>query len=199
MNEDFPTEKAGDTASDTPACAANCACRSGAGPAERGLLNPTFVLDALRRPPRIWIRGIATGLLAGILTAVVMIALKKNGLSPVPAPLGLAFANALMHRHVPLPVGIGFHLAYVTFWGTAFVLVAWPRFTWRRVVVLSAALYLFALLVFVPLVGWGIFGSAVGPRVAGGLAVTHALFAAFLWLSCRLVFPRRRGGGGTSV
>lgn len=148
-------------------------------------------LKPLHRPPSVWLRGIAAGLLTGILAAVVMIALKKNGFSPVPMPLGLAFADTLLHKHLPLPIGLAFHLAYVAFWGTVFVLFAHPRLTVGRIAVLSLALYLFALLVFVPVVGWGVFGVGVGPRVAGGLAITHALFGLFLWLSCRLVFLRR--------
>lgn len=179
-----------------PACALDCACRGGAAGRERGFLGAA-ILKPLHCPPSVWLRGIAAGLLTGILAAVVMIALMKNGLSPMPAPLGLAFVNTLFHRHMPLPLGILFHLAYVTFWGTVFVLFAHQRTSALRVAVLSGALYLFALLVFVPLVGWGIFGTAVGPRVAGGLAITHALFGLFLWLSCRLPFLRRRDGDKT--
>lgn len=175
-------------------CALDCGCRGGSARHERGFISADL-LKPLHQPWVVWLRGIAAGLLTGILAAVVMIALKKNGLSPVPMPLGLAFADTLFHRHLPLPVGIVFHLAYVTFWGTVFALFAHPRLTLARVAALSAALYLFALVVFVPVVGWGFFGAAVGPRVAGGLAITHALFGLFLWLSCRLVFPQRRAPG----
>lgn len=150
-------------------------------------MNAVLQPKSFLAPKRFW-KAVAAGLITGVLAAVVMIVLKKNGLSPVPAPLGLAFADTLLHRHLPLPVGLVFHLAYVTFWGTAFVLFAYPRLSAARIAVLSAALYVFALLVFVPIVGWGIFGVKVGPGVAGGLAITHALFGLFLWLSCRWLF-----------
>lgn len=189
MNESDPKDAPRE--SQTPSCALDCGCRGGSARHERGFISADL-LKPLHQPRAVWLRGIAAGLLTGILAAVVMIALKKNGFSPVPMPLGLAFANTLLHKHLPLPVGLVFHLAYVTFWGTVFVLFAHPRLTLARVAVLSAALYLFAMMVFVPVVGWGFFGAAAGPRVAGGLAVTHVLFGLFLWLSCRLLFPRRR-------
>lgn len=178
----------------TPSCALDCGCRGGPARHERGFINADF-LKPLHQPRSVWLRGIGAGLLTGILAAVVMIVLKKNGFSPVPMPLGLAFADTLLHKHLPLPIGLVFHLAYVTFWGTAFVLFAHPRLTLARIAALSAALYLFAMAVFVPVVGWGFFGAAVGPRVAGGLAITHALFGLFLWLSCRLLFRRRSSPG----
>lgn len=187
MNEPDPKDTVRE--SQTSSCALDCGCRGGPAGRERGFLSADF-LKPLHQPRPVWLRGMAVGLLTGILAAVVMIALKKNGFSPVPMPLGLAFADTLLHQHLPLPVGLIFHLAYVTFWGTAFVLFAHPRLTLARIAVLSAALYLFALAVFVPVVGWGFLGAAIGPRIASGLAITHALFGLFLWLSCRLLFRK---------
>ena len=196
MNQ--PNPKSTTRASDAPSCALDCGCRGGPAGRDGGFVSADF-LKPLHQPRSVWLRGIAAGLLTGILAAVVMVALKKNGFSPVPMPLGLAFADTLLHKHLPLPIGLAFHLAYVTFWGTVFVLFAHPRLTLGRIAALSLALYLFALLVFVPVVGWGLFGAAVGPRVAGGLAITHVLFGLFLWLSCRLAFPHRHAARGGST
>lgn len=174
----------------TPAaCAPDCACREKARASQRGYVR-RHLATLLHRSARVWIRGIISGLLTGVLATVIMIPLEKTGASPLPAPLGLAFADTILHRHLPLPVGLAFHLAYVAFWGTAFVLFAYPRLTAIRVAALSAGLYVFALVVFVPLVGWGVFGAAVGPRVAAGLAITHALFGFFLWLFSKVIFRR---------
>lgn len=193
MNESHPKDASSE--SKAPSCALDCTCRGGPAQRERGFIDVDF-LKPLHQPRSVWLRGISAGLLTGILAAVVMIVLKKNGFSPLPMPLGLAFADTLLHTHLPLPVGLVFHLAYVTFWGTVFVLFAHPRLTLVRVAGLSAALYLFALAVFVPTVGWGFFGAAIGPRVAGGLAITHVLFGLFLWLSCRFLFRHRRPSPG---
>jgi len=187
MNELHPKDAPHE--SQAPSCALDCRCGGGPARHERGFISADL-LKPLQQPRAVWLRGIAAGLLTGIFAAVVMIALKKNGFSPVPMPLGLAFADTLLHKHLPLPIGLVFHLAYVTFWGTVFVLFAHPRLTASRIAALSLTLYFFALLVFVPVVGWGLFGAAVGPRVAGGLAITHALFGLFLWLSCQLLFRK---------
>ena len=61
--------------------------------------------------------GIATALL---LTGVMVPAM-KFGFSPMPKPLGLAFAETVLGRALPLPVGLLFHIVYVAFWSIAFV------------------------------------------------------------------------------
>jgi len=110
---------------DAPSCLLDCGCRTQRARREGDFVSAD-VLKPLRQPRSVWLRGIAAGLLTGILAALVMVALKENGFSPVPMPLGLAFAETLLHKHLPLPVGLAFHLAYVTFWGTVFVLFTIP-------------------------------------------------------------------------
>ncbi|MDE2343239.1 MAG: hypothetical protein KGL63_07580 [Betaproteobacteria bacterium] len=128
-----------------------------------------------------WGKAIAVGLLNGIALAVILIATLKSGVSPMPAPLGLLFADTLFGRHLPVPVGVAFHLAYVTFWSVVFIVFFRPRLAFSSALLLAAGLWIFALLVFVPFVGWGFFGMAFGPRIAIGLLVNHVLFALFLW------------------
>ena len=139
---------------------------------------------------REWGKAIAVGLINGLLLALIMITLKKSGLSPMPAPLGLAFVDTLTGRHLPLPIGLVFHLAYVTFWTIVFVILFRPRLAFVRAAMLAAALWIFALAVFVPIVGWGFFGVKIGPQIILGLFITHALFCTFLWGLCRAFFPQ---------
>ncbi|OYV88978.1 MAG: hypothetical protein B7Z57_14050, partial [Acidiphilium sp. 37-60-79] len=89
---------------------------------------------------REWGKAIALGLINGILLAVIMVTLKKSGLSPMPAPLGLAFADTISGRHLPLPIGLLFHLAYVTFWSVVFVALFRPHLTFARAAMLAAGL-----------------------------------------------------------
>lgn len=130
---------------------------------------------------RDWSKAIAAGLINGLILAAILISTLKSGISPMPAPLGLVFADTLLGQHLPVPVGIVFHLAYVTFWSVVFIVVARPKLSLSRAAALAAGLWLFALVVFVPFVGWGWFGAKFGPRIAGGLFINHALFAVFLW------------------
>lgn len=148
---------------------------------------------------REWGKAIAVGLINGVLLAVIMITLKKSGLSPMPAPLGLAFADTLLGRHLPLPIGLAVHLVYVTFWSMVFVILFQPRLTFAKAAILSAGLWIFALMVFVPIAGWGLFGVKVGPQIILGLFITHALFCTFLWGLCRVFFPQTGSSQGGSL
>lgn len=139
-------------------------------------------MESLRTmSPKDWSKAIAVGLINGIALAAILISTLKSGVSPMPAPLGLLFADTLFGRHLPVPVGIAFHLAYVTFWSVIFIVFFRPKLKFSSVVLLAAGLWIFALLAFAPFVGWGFFGMVVGPRIAIGLLVNHALFALFLW------------------
>lgn len=139
-----------------------------------------------------WGKAIAVGLINGIVLAVILVSTLKSGVSPMPAPLGLLFADTLFGRHLPVPVGIAFHLAYVTFWSVVFIVLFRPRLAFSSALLMAAGLWIFALLAFVPFVGWGFFGMAVGPRIAIGLLINHALFALFLWGLSKAFFRDER-------
>jgi hypothetical protein len=53
---------------------------------------------------------------------------------------------------------------------------------------LGVALWLFVLIFFFPVVGWGFLGLAVGPKLIVGAAIPHLLFAFVLWGLCRVAF-----------
>ena len=65
---------------------------------------------------RSWLRAIGIGVAIAVITAIVMLALTAAGVSPFPKPPSLAFAETLLRRSLPLPAGLLFHAAYVTFW-----------------------------------------------------------------------------------
>jgi len=142
--------------------------------------------------PRDWSKATAVGLINGIVLAAILISTLKSGISPMPAPLGLLFANTLFGRHLPVPVGVVFHLAYVTFWSVVFIVFFRPKLAFSSATALAAGLWIFALLVFVPFVGWGVFGVRIGPRIAVGLLINHALFAIFLWGLSKAFFRNER-------
>lgn len=139
---------------------------------------------------REWGKALGLGAANGIALSVVMVTMTKLGASPLPKPLGLAFAETLTGRSLPLPVGLLFHLVYVTFWSMAFVAFFRNRLTLRNSLILAFVLWLSVLVVFFPLVGWGVFGLAVGPQLIIGAFVPHLLFGLFLWGLCRVFFPR---------
>lgn len=151
-------------------------------------MNAATQADAWITAGRFW-KAVAAGLITGVATAIIMAAALNTGVSPFPEPLGLAFAEWLFGATLPLPVGILFHLAYVTAWSILFILLAprWLRF-WP-ILAFGIALWLLAILVFTPLVGWGVAATAVaGGKGIVATLIPHLLFSLFLWLSCRWLF-----------
>ena len=129
---------------------------------------------------RTWLRAIVIGLVVSALTALVMVTLMKTGVSPLPQPLGLAFAETLLNRSLPLPVGLLFHTAYVTLWSVVFVRF-FPRRNIKSALLLAGALWLGVLLVFFPMVGWGLAGMNVSPKLIPASFMPHLLFGVLLW------------------
>jgi hypothetical protein len=135
-----------------------------------------------------WIKAIGVGLGVSILTAVVMAIGLKAGALPLPKSLGLAFAETVLHRTLPLPVGLLFHAAWVTTFSVVYVALFRDDLTFMRALWLAVALWVLVLVFFFPVVGWGFLGLAVGPKLIVGAAVPHLLFAVLLWGLCRLAF-----------
>jgi hypothetical protein len=137
-----------------------------------------------------WAKAIGIGIGVSILTAAFMLATFKAGISPLPKSLGLAFAETVLHRPLPLPVGLLFHTVWTTACCVAFVGFYRDALTFLRALGLGIALWLLVLVVFFPVVGWGFFGLAVSPKLIVGAAIPHLLFAVLLWGGCRLAFGR---------
>lgn len=129
---------------------------------------------------RSWLGAIGIGIGVSALTAIVMVTFTKAGVSPFPKPPSLAFADTLLNRTLPLPVGLLFHTAYVTFWSVVFVRF-FPQRNFKTAMVLAAALWLVILAVFFPLVGWGFAGLHVSPKLIPASFMPHLLFGLFLW------------------
>lgn len=133
-----------------------------------------------RSDGRSWPRAVGIGVVVAVATAIVMLALTSIGLSPFPKPPSLAFAETLLRRQLPLPVGLFFHAAYVTFWSAIFVRY-FPRRDLKAALALAGALWLVILVLFFPVVGWGFAGLNISPKLIPASFVPHLLFGLFLW------------------
>ena len=128
------------------------------------------------------------GVVTALLLAGVMVPAMKFGLSPLPKPLGLAFAETVLGRALPLPVGLLFHILYVAFWSIAYVSLFRDSLSLTKALVLGGLLWIAVLLIFFPVVGWGFLGLTVSPKLIVASLVPHVLFAVLLWGLCRVVF-----------
>jgi hypothetical protein len=145
-----------------------------------------------------WAKAVAVGLAVSILTALFMLAGSKTGLSPLPKPLGLAFAEAVFQTRLPLPVGVLFHTVWVTAFSVLYVVLFRDALTFKRALWLAIALWLLVLVFFFPVVGWGFLGLGVSPRLIVGAAVPHFLFALFLWALCRWAYGQPEAAGSSA-
>lgn len=131
-------------------------------------------------------KALGVGIATAAILSLVMVSAMRAGISPMPKPLGLAFARTLLGE-VPMPVGLLFHVVYVTFWSLVFI-IAFKRRTFLNALWVGLGLWLLVLVVFFPIVGWGFFGLAEGPELIIASLVPHLLFAVVLWALTRWVF-----------
>jgi hypothetical protein len=137
---------------------------------------------------REWGKAFGVGIANGLLLSAVMVPAFKSGISPLPKPVGLAFAETVLGGPLPLPVGLVFHLAYVTFWSMAFVAFLRDSLTVRNALLLALALWIGILVVFFPIIGWGFLGLGISPKLIVASFVPHVLFGVFLWGLCLFAF-----------
>lgn len=135
-----------------------------------------------------FLKAVGIGILTALILSAISVTGMKTGISPLPKPLALAFAETLFGESLPLPVGLAFHTAWVTFFSVVYVALFRHKMTFMRALGLSAVLWLSTLVVFFPIVGWGFFGLNEGPMLIVGSAVPHLLFAIILWGLCRMSF-----------
>jgi hypothetical protein len=140
------------------------------------------------------LRAAAVGVAVAIGTGLVTVPLFKAGIAPMPEAPSLAFAKALFGP-VPDPVGLLFHVLYVTGVTTLVLALAGPRPSGRTIAAASAVLYVLAIAVFFPLVGWGFAGTAVTPKIAVAAIGPHVLYGLVLWGADRAIFGRRQRRG----
>lgn len=133
-------------------------------------------------------KAIAIGVATAAVLSVIMVTGLKTGVSPLPKPLALAFAATLLGRELPLPVGLMFHVAWVTLWSVIYFVLFWDALTFKRALGLGLALFALVLVFFFPFVGWGFFGLSVSPMLMIAALVSHVLFAAVLWTLAHWVF-----------
>lgn len=127
-----------------------------------------------------WLRAIGIGIAVSVLTALVMVTTMQAGIAPFPKPPSLAFAETILGRELPMPIGLLFHTVYVTVWSVVFI-GFFPRRTLAAALGLAAALWLVILAVFFPINGWGFAGLSVTPKLIPASAVPHLLFGLLLW------------------
>lgn len=136
------------------------------------------------------LKAFGIGVVNALLLSAIMVPAFKFGIAPMPKPPSLALAQLLFGPEVPLPVGLIFHVAYVTFWSVAYVVFFWDRLTIWNALWLGLGLWAVILIVFFPLFGWGFLGLEISPKLIPASLAPHLIFAVFLWGLCRIGFKK---------
>lgn len=128
------------------------------------------------------LRAAVAGVLATIAMSAVMLVGMLTGLAPMPEPIPKALA-ALVLGGAPQPVLMGAallgHLGYGAAWAAG-LYAALDRVQVREGLALGVGLWILMGALVLPLLGWGLFGTALDPRIAIATLLLHLVYGATL-------------------
>jgi hypothetical protein len=128
------------------------------------------------------IRGFVYGIVATIAMSVLMVIATVSGVSPIPEPIPKAIVVTVVggaSKPVVMALAIGSHLVYGGVFG-AFLARAARPVTLANGIGLGVALWVLMQVAFLPFLGWGVFGTAITPKIAVATLVLHLVYGAVL-------------------
>ena len=112
-----------------------------------------------------WLKAAIVGAAGSLLMFLVMMfAIHGAGVAPFNLPPSAAFLEKLGLNAGPLPLVA--HFGYGVFWSVVFVWLFGGKMNITRGLALAGALWLFMMLVYSPIIGWGVFGFGAADRSA---------------------------------
>ena len=123
------------------------------------------------------------GVVATMVMSVPMILATASGIAPMPKPIPAAIIGLIFGPGLPKPVHLLLaavsHLAYGSVWALIFAAVV-SRITVWKGLALGVVLWLLMQLIVLPMLGWGVFGTAVTPKIAVATLVLHLIYGGTL-------------------
>ena len=123
------------------------------------------------------------GVLATAAMSIPMIIATVTGVAPMPKPIPAALVAVVFGPGLPKPMhlllAVVSHLAYGGIWALILAAVT-KRVTIWKGLSLGAFLWLLMQLIVLPMLGWGLFGTAVTPKIAVATLVLHLIYGATL-------------------
>jgi hypothetical protein len=132
---------------------------------------------------RLW-KGFGWGVLATVVMSIIMITGKVTGIAPMPAPIPVAIVKTMIgEAPKPLIVILGFiaHLSYGGIFG-ALLAGLTKKVTVKKGIWLGIILWLVMQITVLPFLGWGIFGSAITPKIAVATLILHLVYGSVFGL-----------------
>ena len=134
---------------------------------------------------RLW-SGFGWGVVATVGMSIPMIIGTASGVAPMPEPIPKAIVTSVLGKELSILLIIllaaGSHLAYGGIWA-ALLSQLTDRVTIWKGLGLGVFLWLLMQVVVLPLIGWGLFGAAITPKIAAATLVLHLIYGALVgWL-----------------
>lgn len=127
--------------------------------------------------------GFAWGTIATVGMSTLMIVGFVTGRAPMPRPVPEAIALTLLGDGAPTPLvrvlGVGAHLLYGGVFGAGLAMATTPV-TVKKGLGLGIGLWIVMGVVFLPFLGWGLFGTAVTPAIAVATLILHLVCGTIL-------------------
>ena len=115
-----------------------------------------------------WIKSAVIGVLGSLVMFLLMMyAIHGAGIAPFNLPPSAAFLEQLGLNVGPLPLLV--HFGYGATWSVLLVWLYGADTSVRRGVYLATALWLFMMIVYSPIIGWGVFGFGGAGYESGDL------------------------------
>ncbi|QIO24376.1 hypothetical protein G9465_12005 [Haloarcula sp. JP-L23] len=115
--------------------------------------------------------------------SILMLLALVSEVSPVPQPIPKAVVTQFFGSGIPKPLlmalAVGLHLGYGGLFGAVLARVARPV-TIQQGLALSIGLWAVMQVTFLPFLGWGVFGTAITPKIAGATLVLHLVYGGVL-------------------
>lgn len=122
-----------------------------------------------------------SGIIATVVMSIPMIVATVTGISPMPKPIPAAIIGTIFGPGLPKPLLLLLaaisHLLYGGFWAALFALVRRRHSVWSGLA-LGVLLWLIMEIIVLPALGWGLFGTAVTPKIAVATLVLHLIYGA---------------------
>lgn len=128
-------------------------------------------------------QGVLFGLLGTLIMSLIMLFGMGTGISPIPEPIPAAIAKAILGdaaKPLIMVFAIITHFGYGAFWGA--ILFNWMKNNgniWHGIG-WGVMLWLIMELIVLPLLGWGVFGSSITPKIAVATLLLHLIYGATL-------------------
>lgn len=103
-----------------------------------------------------WIKSAFIGMLGSLVMFIVMMLGINSGFSPFNLPPSAAFLQSIGLNMGPLPLIV--HLGYGAFWSIILLVVYERQVSIKKGLILASLLWLFMMIVYSPIIGWGFFG-----------------------------------------